>query len=165
VRAHLRSLLHGDHAGALAMLDRVMDSAPRCSLAGSLRALTLCWLGAAREAVIQAEQAAAMPAFGPELAWREQIAALAHYLAGQYCEAVQRARVAEAHCPVLAANSRVLAASLAVLGHLDEAQKAAAQVLAIDPGFHIEPWRLRSMLPGECRDTMAQRLRLAGLPG
>jgi hypothetical protein len=34
----------------------------------------------------------------------------------------------------------------------------------IDPDFRIEAWRQRSMLPRESRDTMAQRLRPAGLP-
>jgi hypothetical protein len=67
--------------------------------------------------------------------------------------------------PGLAANARVLAASLAVLGRLDEAQQAARQLLAIDPGFRIGVWRQRAMLPPENRDTLAQRLRLAGLPG
>jgi hypothetical protein len=37
-------------------------------------------------------------------------------------------------------------------------------LLAIDPGFHISAWRERAMLPEESRDTLAQRLRLAGLP-
>lgn len=164
LRAHLLSVLYRDHAGALAMLDRVSDVAPWCNLAGSLRALTLCWQGDGHAAVAQAEHAAAMPAFGPERAWREQVAALAHYVAGQYSEAVRRARVSAAHHPGLAANGRVLAASLAVLGNLDEAEQAAAQVLSIDPAFRIEPWRQRSLLQGECRDTLAQRLRLAGLP-
>jgi hypothetical protein len=68
------------------------------------------------------------------------------------------------HHPGLAANARVLAASLAVLGRLDEAHQAARQLLAIDPDFRIGAWRARAMLPSDSRDTLAQRLRLAGLP-
>jgi hypothetical protein len=52
-----------------------------------------------------------------------------------------------------------------MLGRLDEAQQAAAQVLVIDPGFRIGAWRARSLLPERHQDAMAQRLRLAGLPG
>jgi hypothetical protein len=53
---------------------------------------------------------------------------------------------------------------LAVLGRLDEAQKTAAQVLLVDPGFRIRAWQERSPLAGEPGAAMAQRLRLAGLP-
>jgi adenylate cyclase len=165
LQAYMQSVLHRDHARAVAMLDRVLEVAPQCSLAGSLRALTLCWLGKAQEAVASAQHAAAMPALGPERAWREQVAALAHYLAGNYGDAVRRARACAAHHPGLAPNGLVLAASLAVLGQLDEAAQAAAQVLTVDPDFRIEPWRQRSMLPDAWRDTLAQRLRLAALPG
>jgi adenylate cyclase len=59
---------------------------------------------------------------------------------------------------------RVLAASLAVLGRLDEAQQAASRVLLVHPEFRIAAWQERSALPGEPWQTMAQRLRLAGLP-
>jgi len=37
-------------------------------------------------------------------------------------------------------------------------------LLAIDPDFRISAWRRRAMLPDHSRDTLAQRLRLAGLP-
>jgi adenylate cyclase len=161
---HTQSLLRRDHATALAMLDRVLEIAPQCGLACSLKALTLCWLGEAQAAVGFAERASVMPALGPERAWRDHVTALAHYLAGRYGDAVLWARVSAKHHSGLAANLRVLGASLAVLGRLDEAQQAAGQSLAIYPDFRIEAWRQRSMLPEECRDTMARRLRLAGLP-
>jgi tetratricopeptide (TPR) repeat protein len=72
--------------------------------------------------------------------------------------------VSAVHYPGLAANARVLAASLAVLGRLDEAQQAAERVLEIDPEFHIGAWRRRSWFTPDCREQYAQRLRLAGLP-
>ena len=74
-------------------------------------------------------------------------------------------KLARMHHPDLATNIRVLAASLAVLGQLDEAQQAAEQMLAIDPAFRIGAWRTRSLFPEKSRDIFAQRLRLAGLPG
>ena len=162
--AFMHSVLHRDHRLASAMLDRVIDSAPLCSLAGSLKALTQGWIGEAQSAIFHAEQAETMPALGPERAWREHVLALAYYLGGQYNEAARWARVSAVHHPGLAANARLLAASLAVLGQLDEAQQAAQRVLAIDPNFRIEAWRQRSMLPEESRTILAQRLRLAGLP-
>jgi len=165
VLAHLESVLRHDHAAAAAMLDRVLDGTPLCGMAASLKALTLCWLDQAQDAVAYAEKACVMPALGPEQAWRDHVTAVACYAAGQYSDAVRWARISATHHPGLAANVRVLAASLVVLGRLDDAQQAAAQVQVIDPRFRIEMWRERSLLPDECRDALARRLRLAGLPG
>ena len=163
--AFMHSVRHRDHAVAAAMLDRVIDAAPSCGMAECLKGLSLSWLGDAEAAILHAERAATMPALGPERAWQDHVTAGAHYIAGRYADAARWARVSAMHHPGLAANVRVLAASLAVLGRLDEAQQAARQLLAIDPGFRIGAWRERAMLPPDSRDTLAQRLRLAGLPG
>lgn len=162
--AHLQSVQHRDHGLASAMLDRVIDNFPLCALAWTLKSLILCRLGEGQSAIFHAEQAQAMPVLGPERAWRDHVTALAHYIAGRYGDAVRWARVSATQHHGLAANARVLAASLAVLGQLDEAYRAGAQVLMIDPTFRIGTWRARSLLPGDHRDDFAQRLRLAGLP-
>lgn len=162
--AYLQSVLHRDHGLASAMLDRVIDSSPICALAWTLKSLTLCRLGEGLSAIFHAEQAQTMPVLGPERAWRDHVTALAHYVAGRYGNAVRWARVSAMQHHGLAANARVLAASLAVLGQLDEARRAGLQVLAIDSAFRIGAWRERSLLPEEDREVFAQRLRLAGLP-
>jgi adenylate cyclase len=162
--AFMHSVRHRDHAVASTMLDRVIDAAPFCGLAECLKGLTLCWLGEPQAAIFHAELAGTLPALGPERAWRDHVLAGAHYVSGHYGDAARWARISAMHHPGLAANIRILAASLAVLGRLDEAYMAAQQLLAIDPGFRISAWRDRAMLYGESRDTMAQRLRLAGLP-
>jgi tetratricopeptide (TPR) repeat protein len=164
LRAHVRSVLHGDHAEACTVLGRIIDSAPLCGIAWSLKALTLSQMGEGTEAVFHAGQAAGMPAPGPDLAWRDHVAALASYVAGDYAEAARWARASARQHPGLAANARVHATSLAVLGRLDEAQRAANRVLAIDPHFRIAAWRRRSFFTDDCRERYAQRLRLAGLP-
>jgi class 3 adenylate cyclase/tetratricopeptide (TPR) repeat protein len=162
--AFMHSVLHRDHVLASAMLDRVIDTAPSCGLAESLQGLTLSWLGDTRTAILHTERADTMPALGIERAWRDHVAAGAHYIAGRYADAARWSRVSAMNHPGLAANARILAASLAVLGRLAEAQQAARQLLAIDPNFRIDSWRRRAMLPEESRETLAQRMRLAGLP-
>jgi adenylate cyclase len=163
--AFVAAIFGGDYMRASRISDRVLDGAPLCGLAGSVKALTRCVLDDPRGAIAHAEQASAMPALGPERAWRDHVTALVHYVAGQYDDAARWARISATHHLGLAANVRVLASSLVMLGRLDEAQQAAAQVLVIDPGFRIGTWRARSLLPEGFRDVMAQRLRLAGLPG
>jgi adenylate cyclase len=165
VAVSLHSGLHGDHRQASTQLDRVINASPVCAMAWTLKSLALCRLGEGQPAVYHAEQAQTMPVLGPERAWRDQVTALAHYIAGRYTDAVRWARVSAMQHPGLAANAQVLAASLAVLGLLDEASQAASQVLAIDPAFRIGAWRERSRLAEGNRDIFAQRLRLAGLPG
>jgi adenylate cyclase len=162
--AYTGSALLGDYVTASARLDLVLDGAPLCGTAASFKALTLCWLNEPIEAIAHAEQASRMPALGPELAWRDHVTALAHYIAGRYEDALRWARISATHHPGLAANIRVMASSLAVLGRLDEARQAASQVLVIDPAFRIGAWRGRSLLPDACLESMAPRLRLAGLP-
>ncbi|MGD0105136.1 MAG: hypothetical protein ABSC06_13995 [Rhodopila sp.] len=160
----MHSVVHRDHAVAAAMLDRVIDAAPFCGMAESLKGLSLSWLGEAETAIFHVEQAERLPALGPERAWQHHVASGAHYIAGRYGDAARWGRISAMHHPGLAANTRVLTASLAVLGRLDEAHQAAQQLLAIDPDFRISAWRRRAMLPDGSRDTLAQRLRLAGLP-
>jgi adenylate cyclase len=163
--AHLESMVRKEYERASGIVDEVLDAAPLCRIAASVKALTLCWLDETHGAIAHAEQASAMPALGPERAWCDHVTALAHYVAGQYDDAVYWARISAAHHPGMAPNVRVLASSLVMLGRLDEAQQAAAQVLVIDPGFRIGAWRARSLLPERHQDAMAQRLRLAGMPG
>jgi TolB-like protein len=161
---YLHSSQHRDHALACTMLDRVIDTAPYCTIAWSLKSLVLSQLGEGEAAIVAAERAETMPALGPDRAWRSQVTALAYYVGGRYADAAGWARVSTMHHPGLAINARVLAASLAVLGRLDEAQQAANLALEIDPGFRIGAWRRRAHFTAECRERYAQRLRLAGLP-
>jgi adenylate cyclase len=163
--AFMHSVRHRDHAVSSTLLDRVIDAAPFCGMAECLKGLTLSWFGEAQAAIFHAEQAGKMPALGPERAWQDHVSAGAYYVAGRYGDAARWARVSAMHHPGLAANMRILAASLVVLGRLDEANQAAQQLLTIDPDFRISAWRGRAMLQAESRDMLARRLRLAGLPG
>ena len=154
-----------DHGLALAMLDRVIDISPVLCPGLDVEKSDALPSGDGEAAVFHAERAQTMPVLGPERAWRDQVTALAHHVAGRYGDAVRWSRVSAMQHQGLAANARVLAASLAVLGLLDQAYRAACQVLVIDPAFRIGVWRKRSLLPEpSLRDMFAQRLRLAGLP-
>jgi adenylate cyclase len=157
-------VVHRDHVVACVTLDRVIDQAPFCPMAWSMKARVLVQMGEGEDAVFHANQAEALPSMGFDCAWRSTVTALAHYAADGYADAVRWARVAAMHHPGLAQTFRVLAASLVVLGQLDEAQQAAARALAISPEFRIGTWRLQSSFTAEMRERYAQRLRLAGLP-
>jgi type I restriction-modification system DNA methylase subunit len=59
------------------------------------------------------------------------------YVAGQYEEAIQVLRLKATH---RSESQRILAASLAQLGHLEESKLEAAQFLAAHPHFSIKNW-------------------------
>ena len=163
--AFIQAILLRDPGPAHAMLDRVIDQAPFCATAWSIKARLLFLVGEGQnDAIFHAEQAAALPSLGFDRAWRNSIVAMAYYTADRYQEAIRWGRVAAMHFPGLAITQRVLAASLVALGKLDEARQAAAQVLAIDPRFCVGAWRGQAKFAPDRRERYAQRLRLAGLP-
>ncbi|HYZ25253.1 MAG TPA: hypothetical protein VE690_24230 [Rhodopila sp.] len=162
--AWLGVLGRGDLSGALALLEEVLEAAPLCSLACSLKALVLVGQNAFDDALLYAERAEVLAVLGPERAWRAQVMAFCHYLCGQYAAAARWARASAAHHPGLVDTMCVLAASLVMLGRLDEATRAAQQVMNIQPGFRISGWQRRLVLPEAAQAHYAQRLRLAGLP-
>lgn len=162
--AFIQAILLRDPGPAHAMLDQVIDRAPYCATAWSVKARILFLVGEGDDAIFHAEQAAALPSLGFDRAWRNSIVAVAYYTADRYQEAIRWGRVAAMHFPGLAMTQRVLAASLVALGKLDEARQAATEVLAIDPRFCVGAWRGQAKFAPDRRERYAQRLRLAGLP-
>jgi hypothetical protein len=57
-----------------------------------------------------------------------------------------------------------LAAPLAKLGRLDEARAEGVRLLALEPGYTISRWFAAVGIAPHIRDTLADALRLAGLP-
>ncbi len=161
---YVQAALQRDHTLACVTLDRVIDQAPFCASGWRMKARVLVQMGEGEEAVFHAEQAEALPGLGFDRAWRSSVTALAYYAAERYADAARWAKLAAVHHAGLSLTFRVLAASLVVLGQLDDAQQAARRVLAIDPGFRIGDWRLRSTLTADFRERYAQRLWIAGLP-
>ncbi|HQT77290.1 MAG TPA: hypothetical protein PLD10_09595 [Rhodopila sp.] len=164
LRAWVVALVHHDLAPTADVLGQIIDEAPLCSVAWSLKARVLAGQGDAEGAIFHAEQAEMMPVLGPERAWRAKVMALCCYVAGHHAGAVRWSRTSAAHHSGLAETMRIMAASLVTLGRLDEAAKAARQVLSIDPEFSIATWQRNAMLPEDVLDVFARRLRLAGLP-
>jgi TolB-like protein/class 3 adenylate cyclase/Tfp pilus assembly protein PilF len=89
----------------------------------------------------------------------------AHYLAGRYAEALSWAEAAARQqpnsCPVI----RTLAASSAMAGRQEKAQKAMAHLRELDPGLRIA--NLRDLFPLRRTEDFVkweEGLRMAGLP-
>ena len=91
--------------------------------------------------------------------------ALACLVAGKFDEAAALARSALAENPRYAAALRILAASLAKLGQMDQAAELVRQVLQIEPQFTLTRLRARLTFMDEgVWNAYADGMRLAGLP-
>jgi adenylate cyclase len=89
----------------------------------------------------------------------------AHFFAGRYAEAVSWAEAAVRQQPNSCPALRTLAASSAMAGRQEQAEKAIAHLRELDPGLRIS--NLRDLFPVQRREDLArweEALRLAGLP-
>lgn len=89
----------------------------------------------------------------------------AHYMLGQYDEAMRLLRESAACIPYLRIAHLWLAAACAQLARFTEARAAAADVLRIEPNFTIREWRRTAVYKNpEDADRLFDGLRKAGLP-
>jgi len=89
----------------------------------------------------------------------------AHYMLKRYGEAVHWLRECASRQPNLQSSHAMLASTYAQLGRLEEARKATAEVLRINPGFTIEGYK-RLLVYKAPKDTehRIDGMRKAGLP-
>lgn len=94
------------------------------------------------------------------------VLAFAYYMLEQYSRALPLLRDYVAHSPNFQPGHRLLAATLARMGHLDEARAEAAEVLRLAPGFTISGVARRLVSFKHPRDDkyFLDGLRQAGLP-
>ncbi|MGH8703088.1 MAG: winged helix-turn-helix domain-containing protein [Burkholderiales bacterium] len=92
-------------------------------------------------------------------------AALAHFVDGAYDQSALFAKKALAQNPRFAIALRLLAASLAKTGELDQAAETMKKVLEIEPQLTASKLRARlPFMPQSIWTNLAEGLRLAGLP-
>ena len=101
----------------------------------------------------------------PLMFFMENIAALAHFLAGHYDEARQLAERACRKQPYFLGSIRVAAAGNAAAGRLDDARKWITRALQLDPELRVSNLKDRvSWFRPEDFTKYVEALRKAGLP-
>lgn len=164
IYGHTRSFLRRDYDTAMVFLNRAIDAGPSCARAWGLNSLTCQYLGDTRNAVPRAEQSLRLSPIGPDAFWHEHVLSQAHYVGGNYADAVSWGRLSAAHNGGNLSNLRTLISSLVAVGQMEQAREVARRVLRLDPEFHLAEFRARTPLSGDLRDTFVERLRKAGLP-
>jgi TolB-like protein len=155
----------GDLDHGAAMIDRALLLNPNLAVAWTYGGWVWIWRGEPEVALNHFAQATRLSPLDPNAFSTQAGAASAHLFAGRYDEAcswAQRSlREQPGHIPPL----RVLAASSALAGRLEEAHAAIARLRLLEPAFRISDLSDRTPLrrPQDLA-TFADGLRRAGLP-
>ena len=104
--------------------------------------------------------------YDPFMFTMQGVTAFAHFFAGRYDEASSWAEKAFWERPNILATLRVAAVSNALAGRLEEAQKAVARALELDPDMRLSNLkdRIGTFRRPEDYAKYADALRKAGLP-
>jgi tetratricopeptide (TPR) repeat protein len=155
----------GDLEAGEAMIDRALMLNPNLMPAWFASGWVRSFLGETDMAIEHVARAMRLSPLDPLMFVMQGVTALAHFVAGHYAEAVQWAAKAVREQPHFLGAMRNVAASSALSGRLDEAQKALARVLALDPELRLSNLKDR-VGPYRPEDLarFADGMRLAGLP-
>lgn len=164
IYGHVQSFLWHAFDKATVYLQRAVEVGPSSALAHTMLCATCVYLEQGEQAIAHGRQGLRLSPIDAHRFWHEGVMALAHYIHGEFAQAVAFARMASSHNGGVAFNLRCLAASLVALDLMDEARGVAQQLLRLQPSFHLASYRLRCPFQGTTLDTWIHRLRQAGLP-
>ena len=154
----------GDLARGAAMIDQALVLNPNLAVAWSWSGWVRTFHGEPEVAISQLDRAMRLSPLDPHMFSMQCGTAFAHFLAGHYDEASSWAERSlgeqAAHSPAL----RILAASSALAGRLEDAHAAIARLRQLEPAFRISDLEDRIPLRGPHLATLAHGLRKAGLP-
>jgi TolB-like protein/Tfp pilus assembly protein PilF len=163
---HAKSILRYEFDEALALFDRALEASPSSAIAWARSSPTYAYIGEPREAIRRAEQALRLSPFDPHIFLSHTALVLAHYVAGEYDEAIRWGRKAREENPRYNANLRLLAASLGAAGKMDEAQDVVQALLVAEPSFLVKRFvEIYAIRDPARQENLARHLRMAGLPG
>jgi tetratricopeptide (TPR) repeat protein len=155
----------GDLAGGTAMIDRALVLNPNLAVAWSWSGWVRTFHGEPEVAISHLERAMRLSPLDRHMFSMQCGTAFAHFYAGRYDEASSWAERSlqeqAAHSPAL----RILAASSALAGRLDDAHAAIVRFRQLEPAFRISDLKDRTPLrrPQDLA-RLVDGLRKAGLP-
>jgi TolB-like protein/Tfp pilus assembly protein PilF len=155
----------GDVEGAAAFIDRALTLNPNLAAAWHYSGLTKIWLGEPDIAIEHLAIAMRLSPLDPFIHHRQGSTGLAHFCAGRYDEACMWSEKSLQGGPNYAPGYRIAAASNALVGRIEKAQKIAARLRQLDPEFRVSS--VKDYLPFRRPEDLARYedgLRKAGLP-
>jgi adenylate cyclase len=164
VYGHVLSFLLQDFQKAKAVLERAIVAGPSSAMAWTMASVTSGFLGDSAAAVRQGEQGVRLSPLDARSFWHEGILGQAHYLNGDYEQALEWVLSALSRNEQVRFSQRLLIVTLGALGRRAEAEQVARRYLQVEPGFRISSYARRCPFRGAALETWLGRLRSAGLP-
>jgi len=155
----------GDLDDAAALIDRALVLNPNLAWAWMFSGWSKVWAGDPEVAIEHLARAMRLSPHDPHVFNMQAATGLAHFFAGRYAEALSRADMAVREQPNHMIATCTAAASSALLGRTNEAQKAMAHLRQLVPALRIS--NLKELLPIRRREDFVkweEGLRKAGLP-
>jgi TolB-like protein len=162
----LAYVAHDLDAGAV-LVDRALALNANLVVACFSGARIKTWLGEPEAAVALLARGMRLSPLDPTMPIMQWAMGHAHFFAGRYGEASSWASLALRSAPDALPALRIIAASDALAGHWERAQKAVARLLQLNPDQRVSNWR--EVLLGPYRrpedpERFEDGLRKAGLP-
>jgi TolB-like protein/Tfp pilus assembly protein PilF len=157
----------GDLEGALALIDRALALNPNLATAWYASGTVRAFRGGEPDAAIEhLQRAMRLSPRDPLMFTMQGVTAFAQFFAGRSEEATSWAEKAFWQRPNFVATLRILAASYALAGRREEARKAVARALVLDPDMRLANLKDRIGIFRHSQDyaKYADALREAGLP-
>lgn len=164
VLGHTKALLFKDYDAALDLFDRALSASPGNAMAWTLSSGVYGYLEDGQSAITRAEQGLRLSPADTQAYFYLMFLGQAHYISGNYDEAVVWARKTAALNGRLSANLRVLAAAYIAKGQDGEARAVTKMLLEIQPRFTLSAYRGRCPFKADLRERFIDHLRQAGLP-
>ncbi len=151
---------------SIASFRRAVGLNPNSAAAHSHLSRGLAFAGRDREAIEHGEEAIRLSPLDPEMALFLGAIAVAHYAAGRYAETIERSLEAQRLRPGFQGSRRLLCASLAQVGRIDEARLLLATIQNEQSQLSLA-W-IKANVPYQTPELMERYLegfRKAGLGG
>jgi tetratricopeptide (TPR) repeat protein len=159
------AMVGGDLDTGAALIDRALVLNPNLAAAWHCGGWVRVFRGEPEEAINYSARAMRLSPFDPLSSQPRAATATAHLLADRYEQAWSWAEESLQEQPNYPTGLRVLAASYALGGRLDEAQRTIARLRQVDPTLRVSTLQDRVPLRrSEDVAKFAEGLRLAGLP-
>jgi TolB-like protein/class 3 adenylate cyclase/Tfp pilus assembly protein PilF len=162
---HALAHLAGDLDGGIALVDRALLINPNLASAWFLGGFLKLWSGQSDVAMEHFERAMRLSPLDPEIYRAQAGMAMAHLFAGRFATACSMADTVCRRLPSFMMVVAIAAASHALAGRRDEAQRAMSRLRRLDPGLRMS--NVGDWLPirrPEDRAMLALGLQKAGLP-
>jgi len=153
-----------DYETALDALDRSLALSPSSALAFGFSAIVRAWHGKLDAAIEHGQMGIRLSPYDPLIYLPCVGLAYAHFFAGAFDDAASAASRAVGANPRFSVPRYLLAASLQRLGRDEEARKAAAKLMELQPGFTVSGLVAGNITIPERIRPLAAALREIGLP-